>query len=639
MARLLLIAGGLAALVSLASCASEEDGGPSCVGAKCDDLGTEGDEAFDYIVVGSGAGGGPLASRLARSGARVLLLEAGADAGDKLSYQVPAFHGMATEDPDLAWWYFVQHYGDPARAAKDSKITGEGILYPRGGTLGGSTAVNAMITVLPKNSDWNGIAALTGDDSWRAENMGRYFGRVSEWLSVERPDGKLALGDLRLLGLVMGAAKEFVDSGHDGPSFNPFDILGNAKQILGVLNRDINDAIAGDEGEGLFSFPLATRQRKRNGTRERILSTVADGHPLTVRTHALVTRVLFEESGDGGPPRAVGVEFLEGGDLYQADMDRTGEAAPAPRQVFAAREVILSAGAFNTPQLLKLSGVGPRAELEGLGIPVLVDAPGVGTNLQDRYEVGVVFDSARDIAILEDCTFGEGADPCLDAWNDGSGAYTSNGGVVSVLMKSDASRPESDLHMFAVPGSFKGYYPGYSVDAVADRSLVTWVILKGHTENRGGTVTLRSADPTERPDVKFHYFDDGDVDEGQDVNDLTAVVNAVEWVRRAGRDTDKLPLFGTFREVWPGSETDTRAEIAEWVKDEAWGHHASCSAPIGPDGDPMAVLDSRFRVRGVAGLRVVDASVFPRIPGTFIVLPIYMVSEKAADVILDDAGG
>jgi len=126
------------------------------------------------------------------------------------------------------------------------------------------------------------------------------------------------------------------------------------------------------------------------------------------------------------------------------------------------------------------------------------------------------------------------------------------------------------------------------------------------------------------------------VDQGEDVNDVTAVVNAVEFVRRVAAKTDSLPLFGEFREVWPGPEVDTRDEIAQWVKDEAWGHHASCSAPIGADGDPTAVLDSRFRVRGASGLRVVDASVFPRIPGTFIVLPIYMVSEKAADVILED---
>jgi choline dehydrogenase len=161
-------------------------------------------------------------------------------------------------------------------------------------------------------------------------------------------------------------------------------------------------------------------------------------------------------------------------------------------------------------------------------------------------------------------------------------------------------------------------------------------VLKGHTDNRAGTVELRSADPHQRPAINFHYFDDGSVDQGQDVNDLTAVVNAVEFVRRVAEKTDGIPLFGQLREVWPGPDVSTREAIGQWVKDEAWGHHASCSARIGPDGDAMAVLDSRLRVRGVSGLRVVDASVFPRIPGTFIVLPIYMVSEKAADLLLED---
>jgi choline dehydrogenase len=163
------------------------------------------------------------------------------------------------------------------------------------------------------------------------------------------------------------------------------------------------------------------------------------------------------------------------------------------------------------------------------------------------------------------------------------------------------------------------------------------VILKGHSQNRGGTVKLRSADPRVRPAINFHYFDDGDVDQGQDVNDLTAVVNAIELVRRIGNRTDAIPFFGAFHEVWPGAQADTRQELGDWVKAEAWGHHASCSAKIGADADPEAVLDSRFRVRGTRGLRVVDASVFPRIPGTFIALPTYMIAEKAADVIAADA--
>ncbi len=634
----------LASAIAATGCAAQEaddndTSQPSCSGGKCDNLGDSPETSdFDYIIVGSGAGGGPLATRLARAGARVLLLEAGDDAGDAQNYQVPVFHPQATEDPRLAWWYFVDHYSDPARQQRDTKITPEGILYPRGGTLGGSTAVNAMITVLPVQSDWDSIAAVTGDASWSAARMDRYYDRVREWLGVEQPDATLALGDIRLIGIVMAAIIKLVNEGHGGPDLNPFDIFENIDQILNLIKRDINEELRRGDTEGVFSFPLATRGRARNGTRERIAATVTEGFPLTVRTRSLVTRVIFADDPDeSGRPRAIGVEFLDGAHLYQADLNAGSPEGGAPLQAFARREVILSAGTFNTPQLLKLSGIGPRAELEQHGIPVRVDLPGVGENLQDRYEVGVVFDVARDFGLLTRCTFAASQDdPCLDDWRNGSGPYTSNGSVASILMRSGPERAEADLHLFGLPGVFKGYKPGYAAEGVADKHHFTWVVLKGHTDNRGGTVKLRSADPRERPAINFHYFDDGDVDQGQDVNDVTAVVNAVEFVRRVAAKTDGIPLFGEFREVWPGPEVDTREEIAQWVKDEAWGHHASCSAPIGGDGDPMAVLDSRFRVRGASGLRVVDASVFPRIPGTFIVLPIYMVSEKAADVILED---
>src|SRR5262249_22940728 len=129
----------------------------------------ESETDFEYIVVGSGAGGGPLAANLARNGHRVLLLEAGEDKGDKLTYQVPAFHPQSTEDPEMRWDYFVKHYSDAARQALDTKATPEGVLYPRAGTLGGCTAHNALITVYPHESDWDVIASITGDDSWSAQ--------------------------------------------------------------------------------------------------------------------------------------------------------------------------------------------------------------------------------------------------------------------------------------------------------------------------------------------------------------------------------------------------------------------------------------------------------------------------------------
>ena len=189
----------LLVVTSITSCGPSGNGDDvNCSGGKCDgdgnfidpykDVGDIETRDFEYIVVGSGAGGGPLAANLARQGHSVLLLEAGKETGGKTEYSVPVLHPTATETPDLAWWYFVDHYSDKTRAQQDTKITPEGILYPRGGALGGSTAVNAMITVAPKNSDWDGIAGLTGDASWDAGNMSQYYDRVLRWLSTERQD-------------------------------------------------------------------------------------------------------------------------------------------------------------------------------------------------------------------------------------------------------------------------------------------------------------------------------------------------------------------------------------------------------------------------------------------------------------------
>ena len=649
----------LAAVTTLAGCATEaETGGDdaACEGeGKCDGAGANfvdpykaiGDittREYEYVIVGSGAGGGPLAANLARQGHSVLLLEAGKETGGKTESIVPVLHPTATETPDLAWWYFVDHYSDKTRGAKDSKHTPEGILYPRGGTLGGSTAVNAMITVLPPNSDWDNIATLTGDASWSAAKMQPYYNRVTKWLSVERQDVNAdALLDTSLVSILTGAFKEAAAAGLGGPDVAVDDPLRNLFTMFGFLKRDINAETQQGRGQGVFQFPLATKNHRRNGTREYINATVQDGRrfPLRVKTQALVTKIVFADQPNAdGTWRATGVEFMDGASLYSADLRASeGAAAPKTYRVKATREVILAAGVFNTPQLLKLSGIGARAELQQFNIPVKVDLPGVGTNLQDRYEVGVVTELSQEFSAFRRCTFGaDSHDPCYQDWKNGKGAYTSNGGAVSILAKSSPSQPEADLHMFALPGVFKGYYPGYSVDANADKKHLTWVILKGHTQNHGGTVKLKSADPRERPAINFHYFDDGSVDQGQDVNDLTAVVNGVELVRKIAQRSDAVDFTTTSKEVWPGPATQTRAQIGEWVKKEAWGHHASCSAPIGPTTDPNAVLDSSFRVRGTSGLRVVDASVFPKIPGTFIVLPIYMVSEKATDVILAGLG-
>jgi choline dehydrogenase len=598
----------------------------------------------EYIVVGSGAGGGPLAVNLARAGHKVVLLEAGGDTATA-TYSVPVFHGLAAEDPELCWAYFVHHYADTAQQRRDSKyVPGrDGIFYPRAGTLGGCTAHNAMITVYPHNSDWDHIAEITGDASWRSEAMRAYFERLERceyrppwenprdnpgrhgfagWLTTNMADPRLLAGDRKLHRVLLSAAEEVGLGG----VLEPF--------LLGRL--DPNDWRVGLRGpEGLYNVPLATRNGRRIGTRELIQETArALPNNLVVRTNALVTRVLFEGR------RAIGVEYLAGPRLYRADL-RAPASGPElrPRQrLLASREVILAAGAFNSPQLLKLSGVGPRNELASFGIPVNVDLPGVGENLQDRYEVGVVTRMTSDFAVLKGCSLappqpGEAPDPCYAAWLQGRGIYTTNGTVLGIAHRSSAARSEADLFIFGLPGLFRGYYPGYSDTLAEHRDHFTWVILKAHTRNTAGSVRLRSADPRDTPEVTFRYFEEGSDLAGED---LGAAVAGVEFTRRMNRHLYRLDRVAR-EEVVPGPGVASATDVARFVTDEAWGHHASCSNRIGPPGDPAAVVGSDFRVHGTQGLRVVDASVFPRIPGFFIVTPIYMISEKASDVILADA--
>jgi choline dehydrogenase-like flavoprotein len=292
--------------------------------------------------------------------------------------------------------------------------------------------------------------------------------------------------------------------------------------------------------------------------------------------------------------------------------------------------VIVAGGAFNTPQLLMLSGIGPEDELRKWKIEILVPLENVGKNLQDRYEVAVVNRMPRPWDALDGATFTT-ADEQYQRWErDRKGIYTSNGAMLAVIARSSAGQPSPDLFCYALLADFRGYKRRYSERLPKNPNCLTWVVLKAHTNNVGGEVTLASANPRVPPTINFKYFEDGTDGSG---DDLTAVVNGISLVRRM---TEGLQDELEMREELPGPECRTDEQLRTFVKTHAWGHHASCTCRIGPR-DRGGVLSRDFKVYGTEGLRVVDASVFPRIPGLFIASAIYMIAEKAADAIITDA--
>ncbi|KAK0652742.1 hypothetical protein B0T16DRAFT_406727 [Cercophora newfieldiana] len=632
--------------------------------------GSNNDDVYDYIVVGSGPGGGPLTINLAKAGHSVLLLEAGDDQTSDVTTHILS---LGIPLPTNRWDFFVKMYSDEAQALKNDHLTWKradgslwvgngsaapadasllGVYYPRGATLGGSSVINAAGAVLPSRSDWDRIGQITGDRSWSNAKFRSILKRIED--NHYLPRGTPGHGFDGYLDI----------NGNDGTLWeNQPDLVnvfrsmvstvgGNPNDVIQMLKRDINnDSPNRDKTQGLFGLPFHVNETwARFSSRDTIRSTIAakkpNGSPkyrLTLKTHALATKVLFDKKKPGKKPVATGIEYLEGASLYSADPRYNPSTTGTKRTATARREVILSAGVFNTPQLLQLSGVGPAALLSRFNIPLLVDLPGVGARLQDNQELPLVGIANRPFAstpIPSDpvCTFGAPGDPCIAAFQNGLGPYARAGiNSNAFLWKSNHSADgENDFLFFSFPnGAFRGFWPFEAVSNIPPEApgTIGVAMVKLNPQNTAGTVKIRSSNPRDTPDINFEMFSDP---VGSEV-DLGAMADAAAWSRELFTSVP-APL-GPIRPAEPkcGSSvpSECRQGDKQWMKDQTFGHHAVGTAAMGGERDAMAVVDSKFRVRGVEGLRVVDGSVFPRPPGAFPVLATFMVSEKAAEVILE----
>lgn len=526
---------------------------------------------YDYVIVGGGSAGSALANRLsAKPNHRVLVLEAGRpDRKWDIFIHMPGAFSIPIGNRFYDWKY---------ESEPEPEMGGRRVYHARGKVLGGSSSINGMIFQRGNAMDYERWAADPGMETWDYAHCLPYFKRMETCLA----GGDEWRGDEGPLTLERGPA--------ENPLFGAF--FDAVEQAGYPLTEDVN----GYRQEGFAKFDRNIHRGRRLSAARAYLHPVMDRPNLTVITRAMTNRIRFEGT------TAVGVEYTKGGKEHFA----------------AAREVICAAGSVNTPQLLQLSGIGNRADLDNLGIPVVADVPGVGENLQDHLEVYVQYACTQPVSMS----------PALDWWRRPKigfdwlfrrkGAAASNHFEAGGFIRSndEVEWPNLMFHFLPLAIRYDGTVPtkghGYQVH------------IGPMFSDARGSIKIKSTDPQDKPELRFNY--------------LSTDQDRREWKEaiRAARTIMTQPAFDPFNggELSPGPTVSTDEEILDWVRHDAeTALHPCGTAKMGTG--PDAVVDPlTMKVRGVEGLRVVDASVMPYVTNGNIYAPVMMLAEKAADLIL-----
>jgi len=527
-------------------------------------------DTFDYVIVGAGSAGCVLADRLTEDGRNSVLVLENGGSDRSVFIQMPSALSIPMNMPRYNWFYHTE---------PEPMLDGRKLHTPRGKVLGGSSSINGLVYVRGNALDFDGWQEQ-GAHGWAYRNVLPYFRRAER----RAAGGDTYRGD---------SGKLWTTTGTMSNPLNPAWIEAG-RQAGYPVTADMN----GFQQEGFGRMDMTVVKGRRCSAARAYLRPAMRRSNLAVRTHSFVTRIVFEGR------RAVGVSYRRGGS------DHT---------VRARREVIVSGGPINSPQLLKLSGVGPRAELMELGIPVVHELPGVGENLQDHLEFYFQVASREPITLFKHMNpLGKaliGARWLLS--HDGLGAtnHFEAGGFIR-------SRPGvryADIQYHFLPMAVS--YDGSSL--AREHGFQAHV---GPMRSRSrGWVRLAAPDPFEKPRILFNYLSHPD-----DWIEMRACV-------RLTREVFAQAAFARFRgrEIQPGDAVQSDEQIDAFVREKVESaYHPSCSCRMGDANDPLAVVDPQTRVRGLEALRVVDSSIMPSITTGNLNAPTIMLAEKAADHIL-----